>query len=142
MNKDKQIFFETNSLGKLRILAYIGTVALLEKMYDTPEKYIVAVEFDIENSRWNHGIYCTSFKTAFEEFRERAYLSQKLEIPREQVNNTLNKVLEYLEKNVEKNEDVNDFYEFLIYKIGIEDEYIRNYENYKEQKENEYSVDI
>lgn len=142
MNKDKQIFFETNSLGKLRILAYIGTVALLEKMYDTPEKYIVAVDFDIENSRWNHGIYCTSFKTAFEEFRERAYLSQKLETPKEQISNNLNKVLEYLEKNVENNKDVKDFYELLIYKIGIEDEYIRSYEDYKETKENEYFIDI
>lgn len=142
MNKDKQIFFETNSLGKLRILAYIGTVALLEKLYDTPEKYIVAVDFDIENSRWNHGIYCPSFKTAFEEFRERAYLSQKLELPKEQISNTLNKVLEYIEKNDEKNEDVKDFYELLIYKIGIEDEYIRNYEDYKKEKDFEYNLDI
>lgn len=142
MNKDKKIIFETNSLGKLRILAYIGTVALLEKMYDTPEKYIVAIDFDIENSRWNHGIYCTSFKTAFEEFRERAYLSQKVQLPKEQLKNTLNKVLEYLEKNAEKNQDVKDFYELLIYKIGIEDECIRDYEDYKKEKEYECSLNI
>ena len=55
MNSEEKLYIETHSLGKLKILAFIGTNALLEKMYDTPEKYILASGFDIKEKRWNFG---------------------------------------------------------------------------------------
>ena len=63
--------FETKSLGKLKILAHIDNRALLEKMYDTPEKYIIATNFNIETKSWDFGSYYSSFQDAIEEFTER-----------------------------------------------------------------------
>lgn len=74
MNSEENLCFETKALGKLKILAYIGNNALLEKMYDTPEKYILASGFDIKEKRWNFGSYFTNLKDAFKEFAERAII--------------------------------------------------------------------
>ena len=62
--------FETNVLGKLKILALINDIALLEKQYNTPEKYIIAYGFNAKEKRWNKGSYCTSFDDALEEFKK------------------------------------------------------------------------
>ncbi|MCI9038893.1 MAG: hypothetical protein HFJ29_03325 [Clostridia bacterium] len=80
MNKDKKIYFKTNALGKLKILCLIDKTALIEKMYNTKEKYIVAVNFDIENCCWDFGFYRTSFQEAFEDFRERVYLGKHISL--------------------------------------------------------------
>lgn len=61
--------FETNALGRLKILALIDDIALLEKQYDVSEKYIIAYGFDLKEKRWRSGSYCTSLKEAFKEFK-------------------------------------------------------------------------
>lgn len=81
MNNNKQIYFKTNALGELRILSFIDNTALLEKMYDTEEKYIIAINFDIENCCWGSGLYRSSFQDAFEEFRERIYMEKHISLP-------------------------------------------------------------
>ncbi len=80
MNNSKQFFFETKALGKLRILSFIDNIALLEKMYDSKEIYIVAINFDIENCCWGSGLYRTSFQEAFEEFRKMVYLGKNINL--------------------------------------------------------------
>lgn len=69
---------ETKSLGKLKILAHIDNRALLEKMYDTPEKYIVATNFDIATKSWDFGSYYYSFQDAIEEFTERVLANRNI----------------------------------------------------------------
>ena len=72
--------FETNSLGKLKILANIDNKALLEKMYDTPEKYIIAINFNYKDKEWDYGIYHQNFKEALEDFTERVLENKKEKI--------------------------------------------------------------
>jgi hypothetical protein len=69
---------ETKSLGKLKILAHIDNRALLEKMYDTPEKYIIATNFDIATKSWDFGSYYYSFQDAIEEFTERVLANRNI----------------------------------------------------------------
>ena len=83
---NKQIYFKTRALGELRILSFIDNVALLEKMYDAKEKYIIAINFDIENDCWDSGIYHTSFQDAFEEFKEEVYISRNIHLPEKNSN--------------------------------------------------------
>ena len=70
--------FETKSLGKLKILAHIDNRALLEKMYNTPEKYIIATNFNIETKSWDFGSYFENFQDALEEFTERVLSNKHL----------------------------------------------------------------
>ncbi len=81
--------FETKSLGKLKILAHIDNRALLEKMYDTPEKYIIATNFDIETKSWDFGSYFQSFQDALEEFTERALSARNLQSSRQKITKEL-----------------------------------------------------
>lgn len=62
---------ETRALGKLRILALINDVALLEKQYETPEKYIVAVHFDMNSKSWGYGCYRDTLEEGIETFKEK-----------------------------------------------------------------------
>lgn len=81
MNNLENLCFETKSLGKLKILAFIGGNALLEKMYNTPEKYIVASGFDMESKSWNHGSYYQELEDALKKFydkTENRIIAQKL----------------------------------------------------------------
>lgn len=80
MDKIKKNHFRTLALGELKILGFIGEVALLEKAYDAKEKYIIAINFDIENNCWDSGIYYTSFQEAFEEFRKRVYMEKNIDL--------------------------------------------------------------
>lgn len=77
--------FETRSLGKLKILAHIDNRALLEKMYDTPEKYIIATNFNIETKSWDFGSYFESFQDALEEFTERVLSARNLQSSRQKI---------------------------------------------------------
>ncbi|MGN1384912.1 MAG: hypothetical protein ACI4XD_06485 [Clostridia bacterium] len=81
--------FETRSLGKLKILAHIDNRALLEKMYDTPEKYIIATNFNIETKSWDFGSYFESFQDALEEFTERVLSARKLQSSRQKITEEL-----------------------------------------------------
>lgn len=81
MNNLEKLCFETKSLGKLKILAFIGENALLEKMYNTPEKYIVASGFDMESKSWNYGSYYQELEDALKKFydkTENQIIAQKL----------------------------------------------------------------
>lgn len=81
MNNLENLCFETKSLGKLKILAFIGENALLEKMYNTPEKYIVASGFDMESKSWNYGNYYQELEDALKKFydkTENQIIAQKL----------------------------------------------------------------
>lgn len=71
MNNLENLCFETKSLGKLKILAFIGENALLEKMYNTPEKYIVASGFDMESKSWNYGSYYQELEDALKKFYDK-----------------------------------------------------------------------
>ena len=81
MNNLENLCFETKSLGKLKILAFIGKNALLEKMYNTPEKYIIASGFDMESKSWNYGSYYQELEDALKKFydkTENQIIAQKL----------------------------------------------------------------
>lgn len=62
---------ESKSLGKLKILAHIDNKALLERMSNVPDKYIIATNFNIEEKSWDFGSYYYSFQDVIEEFMER-----------------------------------------------------------------------
>ena len=64
------IYFKTKSLGYLRVLSLIDNYALIEKMYDTLEKYIIASEFDIKSKSWNLGSYYENFRETLEDFTD------------------------------------------------------------------------
>ncbi|MGN1299627.1 MAG: hypothetical protein ACI4UE_06580 [Candidatus Scatovivens sp.] len=81
--------FETKSLGKLKILAHIDNRALLEKMYDTPEKYIIATNFNIETKSWDFGSYYYSFQDAIEEFTERVLNNRHIKSSRQKTTEEL-----------------------------------------------------
>ena len=67
---------ESKSLGKLKILANIDNMALLERMNNISEEYIIATNFNIDDKAWDFGSYYYSFQDAIEEFTERV-LSHK-----------------------------------------------------------------
>ena len=81
--------FETKALGKIKILAHIDNRALLEKMYDTPEKYIIATDFNIEEKSWAFGSYYNNFQNALEEFTERVLGARNLQSTREKITEEL-----------------------------------------------------
>ena len=81
--------FETKALGKLKILAHIDNRALLEKMYDDPEKYIIATDFNIEEKTWIFGSYFNNFKNALEDFTERVLEARNLQSSRQKVTEEL-----------------------------------------------------
>lgn len=81
--------FETGALGKLKILAHIDNRALLEKMYDTPEKYIIATGFNIEERSWKFGSYFDSFQNALEDFTERILSARHLKSSRQKITEEL-----------------------------------------------------
>lgn len=114
MDSEEKLCFETKSLGKLKILAFIGNNALLEKMYDTPEKYIIASGFDINDKRWNFGSYFTTLKDAFSEFSERTKIQinamEKVSVVKETqktmtTNDLLKKIYNELKDEISKNEN-------------------------------------
>jgi len=81
--------FESRSLGRLKILAHIDNRALLEKMYNDPEKYIIATDFNIEEKAWAFGSYFDNFKNALEDFTERVLSARNLQSSRQEVTEEL-----------------------------------------------------
>lgn len=69
---------ESKSLGNLKILAHIDNRALLERINDVPDKYIIATNFDIETKSWDFGSYYYSFQDAIEEFTERVLSNRNI----------------------------------------------------------------
>lgn len=98
MNNLENLCFETKSLGKLKILAFIGENALLEKMYNTPEKYIVASGFDMESKSWNYGSYYQELEDALKRFYNKTE------------NQIIAKKLVEREENQEKTISTNDIF--------------------------------
>lgn len=98
MNNLENLCFETKSLGKLKILAFVGENALLEKMYNTPEKYIVASGFDMESKSWNYGSYYQELEDALKKFYDKTE------------NQIIAKKLVEREENQEKTISTNDIF--------------------------------
>lgn len=98
MNNLENLCIETKSLGKLKILAFIGENALLEKMYNTPEKYIVASGFDMESKSWNYGSYYQELEDALKKFYDKTE------------NQIIAKKLVEREENQEKTISTNDIF--------------------------------
>lgn len=98
MNNLENLCFETKLLGKLKILAFIGENALLEKMYNTPEKYIVASGFDMESKSWNYGSYYQELEDALKKFYDKTE------------NQIIAKKLVEREENQEKTISTNDIF--------------------------------
>lgn len=98
MNNLENLCFETKSLGKLKILAFIGENALLEKMYNIPEKYIVASGFDMESKSWNYGSYYQELEDALKKFYNKTE------------NQIIAKKLVEREENQEKTISTNDIF--------------------------------
>ncbi len=64
--------FETRTLGRLKLLAFINDMALIEKMNPNEiEKYIVAYGFDMSTKSWRSGSYRIHLEEAMKEFGER-----------------------------------------------------------------------
>ena len=72
--------FEAGALGKLKILAHIDNKALLETMYDSSEKYIIATNFKLQEESWDFGSYYSDFHSALEEFTERVLGSRQVNV--------------------------------------------------------------
>ena len=66
--------FETKALGRCKILEYANNNALIEKMYDATEKYIIAMGFNDNDNTWRSGLYHTDIGNAFDEFTDMSIL--------------------------------------------------------------------
>ena len=80
---------KSNSLGNLKILAHIDNIALLERQYDVPEKYIIARNFNIETKSWDFGSYFRDFQEVLEEFTERVLSSRHIKSSRQKTTEEL-----------------------------------------------------
>lgn len=89
VNQENSMYFNTKALGNLKILALIDNYALIEKMYDTPEKYIIASGFDIKTKTWNFGSYYSNFKDVVEDFTERVLNDRHIQSTKQSVINKL-----------------------------------------------------
>ena len=77
--------FVTNKYGKMKVLANIKNVALLERMYDSPTKYIVAIGFDKEQVSWDWGKYYDKLTNAMNEFISITFNKLQEKSPEEKV---------------------------------------------------------
>ena len=80
---------ESKSLGRLKILAHIDNRALLERMNDVPDKYIIATNFNIEDKSWDFGSYYYSFQDVVEEFMERVLSDRNIKSSRQKTTEEL-----------------------------------------------------
>lgn len=83
---------KSNSLGNLKILAHIDNIALLERQYDIPEKYIIASNFNIESKSWDFGSYFKDFQEVMEEFTERILSIRRIKSSRQKTTEELYKL--------------------------------------------------
>lgn len=127
-NKKNSLCFKTRALGELKILANINEYALIEKQYDTPEKYIVAANFDIKNKNWDFGMYHTTFENAFEQFSNRVYT-------RTSEKTKLHNALALIEERFEPNDNEKDFNELLENTLRLTEEDINDYNEYSIEKQ-------
>lgn len=141
MNKDSMCF-NLQSLGKLKILANIGDFALLEKMYDTPEKYIVATNFNIEEQNWDYGAYFTKFEDALNRFNDRVYASHYITSPKELAEARLCNALEVIEGRFEPDNYETNFYDLLTKTLKLNDEQIEIYKDYKQRSDPFYDIEM
>jgi len=131
---DNKMCFETNSLGKLKILAFINEYALLEKQYDTPEKYIIAVNFDMENKRWDFGKYYVSFEDAYKTFSDRVYNTVHSRTPEEKIKMKFHNSLYLIEARFEPDEHEKEFEDLLKDTLRLTEEEIKEYKEYSSEQ--------
>ena len=130
---------ETKSLGRMRVLANIKDIALIEKLYDSPEKYIVGVGFNKKTNSWSFGIYHNDLPKALNSFNKTVSLKMNVATPEEIKTEQLNKAL-YILENVKDEYNISDGYDqFLKYAIGLDEKEIENYNNFAWDLDREYS---
>lgn len=130
---------ETKSLGKMKILACINNIALIERLCDTPEKFVVGVGFDKETNSWGYGIYHDKLTGALNSFNKAVLLRSNVETPEELKTIQLNKAL-YILENAKDEYNIGEGYDqFLKYAIGLNDKEIENYNNFAWKLDREYS---
>ena len=130
---------ETKSLGKMRVLANIKDIALIEKLYDAPEKYIVGVGFNKETNSWSFGIYHSDLAKALNSLNRTVSLRINVATPEEMKTEQLNKAL-YILENAKDEYNISEGYDqFLKYAIGLSKEEIENYNNFAWDLDREYS---
>lgn len=96
--------FEKIALGKCKVLEYANNNALIEKMYDTPEKYIVAMGFNEKDNTWRSGLYHTNLSEAFDEFTDMSILVN--DISQELVEKYVNEITEQMKDLRNKFEEI------------------------------------
>lgn len=130
--------FVTNKYGKMKILADIKNVALLERMYDSPTKYIVAIGFDKEQVSWDWGKYYDKLTNAMNEFISITFNKLQEKSPEEKVMEKLDKSLYFLENTLQDEDMSEGFEEFLKNVIGLNKDEIALYNEYANEIELHY----
>lgn len=96
--------FETKALGRCKILEYANNNALIEKMYDATEKYIIAMGYNEKDNTWRSGIYHTDLCEAFDEFTDMSLLVN--DISTETVEKYINEVTEQMKELRDRFEEI------------------------------------
>lgn len=130
---------ETRSLGKMRVMANIEDVILVERLCDTPEKYVVGVGFNKETDSWSYGIYHNDLTRALNSFNRTLAIKRNVATPEEIKADQLNKAL-YILENVRDEYNIREGYDqFLKYAIGLDKKEIESYNNYAWDLDRKYS---
>ena len=130
---------ETKSLGKMRVLAHIKDIALIERVCDAPEKYVVGVGFNKKTDSWSFGIYHSDLAKALNSFNKTVALRINVVTPEEIKTEQLNKAL-YILENAKDEYNISEGYDqFLKYAIGLDEKEIESYNNFAWDLDREYS---
>ena len=130
---------ETRSLGKMRVMANIEDVILVERLCDTPEKYVVGVGFNKKTDSWSYGIYHNDLTRALNSFNRTLAIKRNVATPEEIKADQLNKAL-YILENVRDEYNIREGYDqFLKYAIGLDKKEIESYNNYAWDLDRKYS---
>lgn len=130
---------ETRTLGRMKVLACIEDIALIERLCDTPEKYVVGVGFNKETDSWSYGIYHNKLTEALNSFNRTVSLKENVETPEEIKTLKLNKAL-YILENARDEYNISEGYDqFLKYAIGLDKKEIESYNNFAWDLDREYS---
>ena len=130
---------ETKTLGRMKVLACIEDIALIERLCDTPEKYVVGVGFNKETDSWSYGIYHNKLTNALNSFNRTVSLKRNVATLEELKALQLNKAL-YVLENAKDRYNISEGYDqFLKYAIGLDDKEIESYNNFAWKLDREYS---
>lgn len=130
---------ETKSLGKMKVLAHIKDIVLIEILCDAPEKYVVGVGFNKKTDSWSFGIYHSDLAKALNSFNKTVALRINVATPEEIKTEQLNKAL-YILENVKDKYNISEGYDqFLKYAIGLDKKEIESYNNFAWDLDRKYT---